>query len=423
MAGAAWLLARNDLSMAVQLWTTNSVLVRDTVVFAGPLLAAAAVWMAGRERRHHLEDLLRTTPRPPESRRMTMLTATLAWGLLAYVAVGVSIIALTAMRATWGGLFVWPVLVGAVALLAYASVGYALGTYFPGRFTAPLVAIALFMGQVLVGEVLPSVTNTEWVSYFSPIAPLNLSVWYGVQPAIGGQQTLFFSGLALSGLALALLYARRSPYLYALLACGVVIVCAGAAGITRTPNWRRLEPGESVSWKVIPYEPVCARGVPSICVHPAYKSLLSELAAYGARLAAPLEGLPGVPRAAEQSPPSLSGGGGRTSDAIELYLGTYPWSSYNAAYQLAEGLVRGPGDGSGEGNEASAAVEAWLVRQAGLEVDCADNYDVPVDSHFPTPACRAADRFGALTPAERRAWLETHYADLRAGRMGLEELP
>jgi hypothetical protein len=35
----------------------------------------------------------------------------------------------------------------------------------------------------------------------------------------------------------------------------------------------------------------------------------------------------------------------------------------------------------------------------------------------------AVDRFAALDPATRRTWLEEHFTDLRAGRIGLEDLP
>ena len=35
----------------------------------------------------------------------------------------------------------------------------------------------------------------------------------------------------------------------------------------------------------------------------------------------------------------------------------------------------------------------------------------------------AADRFGALSPEEQRAWLEANFAALRAGELTLEEMP
>ena len=50
--------------------------------------------------------------------------------------------------------------------------------------------------------------------------------------------------------------------------------------------------------------------------------------------------------------------------------------------------------------------------------------DAPDLPGMPTPRiCQAVERFSRLSPAEQRAWLEAHYADLRAGRLGLDDLP
>jgi hypothetical protein len=40
-----------------------------------------------------------------------------------------------------------------------------------------------------------------------------------------------------------------------------------------------------------------------------------------------------------------------------------------------------------------------------------------------TPAAAAAERFAALTPAARHAWLVQHLAALRAGSVSLAQLP
>ena len=51
---------------------------------------------------------------------------------------------MTAQQATWGGPLWWPAVVAAASLPALAALGFAAGTLVPGRFTAPLVALAAF---------------------------------------------------------------------------------------------------------------------------------------------------------------------------------------------------------------------------------------------------------------------------------------
>ena len=74
-----------------------------------------------------------------------MLAATAFWMVLAYLA-GVAVIYVqTALQATWGGPPLWPVAVGVVAVAASCAIGFTCGTLFPGRFTAPIVAVAVFV--------------------------------------------------------------------------------------------------------------------------------------------------------------------------------------------------------------------------------------------------------------------------------------
>ena len=73
-----------------------------------------------------------------------MLAATAFWMVLAYLA-GVAVIYVqAALQATWGGPPLWPVAVGVVGVAASCAVGFTCGTLLPGRFTAPVVAVAVF---------------------------------------------------------------------------------------------------------------------------------------------------------------------------------------------------------------------------------------------------------------------------------------
>ena len=106
-------------------------------VFAGGL----AAWAGSREGRRKTVDLVATTPRAAWARLTVALAGTLSWLLLAFLA-GVAVVYIqTALQATWGGPPLWPVFVGAAGVTVVTVTGFTAGVFFPGRFTAPLVAI------------------------------------------------------------------------------------------------------------------------------------------------------------------------------------------------------------------------------------------------------------------------------------------
>ena len=148
----AWFYLRGDqFHLLTMLWVEASVAVRGMVYFAGPALAGVAAWMAGRERRRDVEELLATTPRPAWSRQLATWTGTVLWGMLAYALVALAVGVLTARQAVWGGPILWPVVVGLLALPAHAALGFALGRFVPSRFTAPLVAAVFYFARAFVG--------------------------------------------------------------------------------------------------------------------------------------------------------------------------------------------------------------------------------------------------------------------------------
>lgn len=132
------------------LWVESGAAVRNLAHFYGPVLAGGVAWMAGRDHRRGLRDLVATTARPAASRRLVTWTGTLFWGLLAYAAVGALLLGLTGVFATWGAP-PWPlVLDGALALCAYAAVGHALGVVLPSEGAAALAAVITAALNVLV---------------------------------------------------------------------------------------------------------------------------------------------------------------------------------------------------------------------------------------------------------------------------------
>ena len=128
------------------IWTIRATAVTDHMIDDFSVFAAGlAAWAGSREGRRKTGDLLATTVRAAWARRATVFAATAFWTLLAFLA-GVALVYVqTAIQATWGGPPLWPVAVGVLAVLAACAIGFTAGTLFPGRFTAPLVAVAVLV--------------------------------------------------------------------------------------------------------------------------------------------------------------------------------------------------------------------------------------------------------------------------------------
>lgn len=452
--GLAWLLAWEGRPEDWLVWAQASVRVRDAALFTGPFIAGAAAWMAGRDRRRGITDLLATTPLPPWPRRLATWAGTTAWALVAYLAVGATIIGQTALQAVWGGPVLWPMLVGLLALPAHAALGFALGHLLPSRFTAPLVAIALFFAQALIGAgILYSVWSQpdprlEWLTFLSPTARLDASVWHGVRPRVGPGQMLFLLGL--TGLALAAIAPREragvAPWLAPLIAsalalAGVALLIQatprGGTNALRFADTRHLD---GIQADVIPYEPVCSIDPLPVCVHPAYQPWLDSNAATVNRITTPLLGLPGAPvRAGQAITPyhhGISGG------VLLFALTDRPEESSFFARAIAISLTQSdrssrltfgpgppqrlcPGDNPARCAKAQYTIALWLLRQAGIESDPAEFVLVrsPQGDRADTEVVAAANHFAALDPTRQQEWLRAHYADLRAGKVRLEDLP
>jgi hypothetical protein len=67
--------------------------------------------------------------------------------MLVYAIVAVGLLAVTPQRATWGAPAPAPIIQGALAIMAYTTLGYAVGTYLPFRLTTPLVAVGMYVLQ------------------------------------------------------------------------------------------------------------------------------------------------------------------------------------------------------------------------------------------------------------------------------------
>ncbi|MGH3252307.1 MAG: hypothetical protein ACRDOI_39690, partial [Trebonia sp.] len=329
-------------------WTLRaSVIDRDLVygfsVFAGGI----AAWAGAREGRRKTADLLATTPRAAWSRLSVALAGTLCWLLLAFLACVAVLYVQTALRATGGGPPLWPVFVGAAAVTMATVTGFTCGAVFPGRFTAPLVALGL--GVLLeigfreslavrmssVNHALPSsataplhvrlfheLTSLTSGTYalLSPmknVPSVDAGVYYRVAPDVSIVQVVFMGGIAVAlfGL-LGLASGLRQPgpaggwsarlVAVVLVACGVAASWTGfALAGTAKPDtvaggWEIPALHSAAGDRPVAVTPDCTSVGFRVCVAPALGFDLRSVAAELGPVAAEIAGLPGAPVRAEE---------------------------------------------------------------------------------------------------------------------------
>lgn len=120
-------------------WPEATVAAQICTLFLGPVLAGVSAWQAGRASRAGMPEVILGAARPSWRIEAARLGATLTLGFLAY-AVGCFIAAAVSWREAGPG-FLWPsyLLLGATALLMFASVGHLAGRLWPSAAFTPVV--------------------------------------------------------------------------------------------------------------------------------------------------------------------------------------------------------------------------------------------------------------------------------------------
>lgn len=316
-------------------WTVRaSVITGSNLIFFSVIAAGIAAWVATREGRRKTGDLLATTARAAWARQATVLAATAFWMVLAYLA-GVAVIYLqTVLQATWGGPPLWPVAVGVVGVAASCAVGFTCGTLFPGRFTAPVVAVTVFLAWFIGVNAANSVNNFVDVRSAKGTAALFVStdggrsqqvdvgVYYRVPPDVSVAQVMFMGGvlLVMVGL-LTLLPAARVPGVRGLsfagrrwltvvaaasITCGVAasvtaFSLAGTARFSVATGWEIPALHDAADDQPVPYTLDCTGSAFTVCIHPAFEPYLGAMDAGLQPAAAEIAGLPGAPVRAEMT--------------------------------------------------------------------------------------------------------------------------
>lgn len=447
---ACWI-ARSILPGRIWLWPDTSHAIRVTLFILGPLAAGIAAWMAGRDRRRRIGDLLATMPYPVPARNLAVWSGTAIWIAGAYITTGAVLLGLTAWNATGGSPvpFLSIVVVGILGVVAHTAFGYLAGHYLPSRFVAPLIATLLFVAQAA-----PGYSSSALIRYLSPvIAYLDADVFYGIRQDVSLPQAVWLLGLAGTALALVALRGQRTWPVWSTLAVSVAVTGVGAGMLLTTQEHR------SADRAVIPYQPVCQDGMITVCVHPAYRKMLPETADIINRLAQPLSGIPGVPTRAEQRAflDSMPGKANLPEGTIAFELENptrFEWGYQTLSRDIVRGLVVDPSspvmvsyyvrleqimEGGSNGssvqeisppspmNPAQEVIADWLLERVWDDL-CQevspDVYQCFGWGHTLNPETKAVrDRLNALDPAARHAWFAEHYAALRAGDLTLADLP
>ncbi len=438
---ALYAVLRDQFSSPIAVWPEEVVSLRDTVTYLGPLFAGAAAWMATRDLRTGVDELLGTTPLPTAARRVTTWAGLAITAALTYAILVIPVLIVTAMRATWGGPEWWPLIVGLTAIVAHTAIGFAAGTWFPSRFIAPVIVLLLFLGQLYVGTVAGHDMTVLTIAprlddlfgerrYLSPIAETSRDVSYGIWPAVGMWQSLWFLGG--TGVMLSLASMRPRPTLgpAIALAISLVVSLGGAAEVVRrtatdpfgSAFQRHAETHPAAAW-----EPTCAGDRIAVCVHPAYEGWLDELAGRTNRVLDPIAGRPGVPTTVIQNDPSPLIGLPSTPPpvgTIGLWLNTdIGWSMFYVAHWLETGptTMREETTVTEEGAMAQSVISRWLLLQAGepdlfgLAYSDQTGADGTINGYV--------TRFDALDTAAQSRWFDVHLAGLLAGTLTLADLP
>jgi hypothetical protein len=415
-------------------------LLPDFVAF----VAGVAAWMGSRDSRRHTADLVTATPRPRWAAWLVTWAATAIWAVILYLC-GVAVIyGVTATQATWGHPLWWPVAVGCAELAVICALGFAVGALFPSRFTAPLAALGAFF--LSLEGFHNAVAQSSVFALLSPTTSVpadDIGVFYHYLPDVAIVQLMFLLGLTALVLgALGLARAadagpqlRRAAAILGVAGLAATGTAIGLVGTAHQGTAGEVIPDlhDAANDRLIAFTPVCspAGGVP-VCVHPAYRADLHDVTAAFRPALREVAGLPGAPtRITQVGNPALAIPTGRLAGSPPVLYYSMPvlGSAFGqTARDLTQGLqglfvaafIAGPRGFVGQGG-----TPAQQVVQTVLQKAIGSQWDSPGPGHGPpSPAMTAATaRFAALPAGARHAWLTTHLAALRAGRITLAQLP
>jgi len=435
-----------------------------TIIDIGPFVAGVAAWMGSRDGRRGLADLVTATARPRWAAQLATWAATAIWAVAAYlVFVGV-MFAWYAHQGVGGTPPWWWVAVGATAVTAFSAAGFAVGAYWPSRFAAPVAAFAGFLAMAMSSQ-----TGFSHISGWALILPTNSNgnfqadsgIFYPWLPDLPVARIMFLAGIAVAALGLTGLPARaggpwlrRAAAVVTLAGVASAAIAVGLASTARLSAHGMVIPAlhDAASDAPVTYTPACGRaaGVP-VCLNPAYRRWLPDVNGALAPVLAEVAGLPGTPARATQVAAAYSSGEvgagqvitlGGHPPVLRMSLGQLdmpgpcgfcdePVATKQFADQIRLGFAQAfVGAGNGSGSPGQQAVQAALLRGAGIPfaaqpalMATTKNGPGPPPGPATGPVYAAARQLATRPAGARHAWLAAHLAALRAGRLTLQELP
>jgi hypothetical protein len=441
-----------------------------------PFVAGVAAWMGSRDGRRGLADLLATSVRPRFAVQFATWAATAIWAVGAYLAFMAATLWALSRAITYGSPPYWPLAVGAVGVAAFSAAGFAAGAFFPTRFTAPVAAF---------GAVLACGTSSQ-IGFSEPrgwalILPTNSNnnfgqdagIFYQFLPDLPIARVMFLGGIAVAlvavlGLPVTAGGRRLRQAATVVSAAGVALAVTGIvlATTAQLTAYGVAIPAlhDAANDRPIPYTPACASAGIRVCVQPGYRPWLAEVSTALRPVVTEISGLPDAPARATQvatlfavrGQPSL---GPRSGVGQIATISGQPAVLYLplGAANLPGAFGQRRGDfldamklqtvhafvvaGSGYGDPAQVAVEAALMKNAGIPLATQATTAWPHSpwglpfaaasggrgprnqASYPAQLATAATRFAALPAATRHAWLASHLAALRAGQLTLAQLP
>jgi hypothetical protein len=433
-----------------------------------PFVAGVAAWMGSRDGRRGMGDLVTAAVRPRWEAQLATWAATVVWAVGSYLVFMAVTLAFLGRPIAWGGLPWWPIAVDAVAVAAFASLGFALGAYLPSRFIAPVAAFGALFAMGTSSQIGFSATG-GWALILPTMSTGNFGqdagIFYQFLPDLPMARVMLYAGVAVAAAGLlGLPVSAGGPRLRRFAA--VITVTGAAAAVAAIALAFTAQVGlygtvipalhDAASERPVPYTPVCGdAGIP-VCLQPAYRPYLPDVTAALRPVISQVAGLPGVPARAGQAAavfgpgPAIAGGPTNVGQiatvngsppVLDMPLGAIALpSSFGAdtgsfvsqlKVESVHALVI---SGAVFGNPAQQAVEAALLQHAGIPLAAQPKAlgDTPWPlmgggprsaGAYPPPIAAAARRFAALPAAARRAWLAAHLTALRAGQLPLARLP
>jgi hypothetical protein len=253
---------------------------------------------------------------------------------------------------------------------------------------------------------------------------------FGADPDIAFVQLIFLAGLIMTSIAVLALppgaAGPRGRYL-ATVATVVGLALAGtglvlARTATVAPGQGTVIPSLSTGSSPLPFTPVCdTTGPLPVCVHPAYRNVLSTISSDLAAVTSQLAGLPGAPTSVAIGLGPAGAGGDRNTLSVAPPNSQGPMTADQIRSSVRFDVVRAVTAqiGDATATPAEQAIARGILLVAGEPMD--GRLASPHSSGAQTLA--AARRFAALPATTRHDWLATHLRALQAGTITLGELP